>query len=63
LVTVALTEARIVSRRAGADIQDEGAVEAAIEVNAVSLYRERGTETFQALHVKATRQPGEASRR
>ena len=38
-----------------ADIRDEGAVDAAIAgaygvVNAVSLYREGGTETFQALH-------------
>ena len=41
-----------------ADINDEGAVAAAVAgaygvVNAVSLYRERGTETFHALHVKA----------
>ncbi len=41
-----------------ADINDEAAVAAAVAgaysvVNAVSLYRERGTETFPALHVKA----------
>ena len=41
-----------------ADIEDEDAVETAIAeaygvVNAVSLYLERGTETFQALHVRA----------
>ena len=41
-----------------ADINDEAAVAAAVDgaygvVNAVSLYRERGTETFHALHVKA----------
>ncbi len=37
-----------------ADINDEAAVaEAYGVVNAVSLYRERGTETFHALHVKA----------
>jgi uncharacterized protein YbjT (DUF2867 family) len=41
-----------------ADIKDEAAVAAAVDgaygvVNAVSLYRERGTETFHALHVKA----------
>jgi uncharacterized protein YbjT (DUF2867 family) len=41
-----------------ADINDEAAVEAAVAgaygvVNAVSLYLERGTETFHALHVKA----------
>ena len=41
-----------------ADINDEAAVAAAVAgaygvVNAVSLYRERGTETFHALHVKA----------
>ena len=41
-----------------ADIQDEDAVEAAVAgaygvVNAVSLYVERGTKTFQALHVRA----------
>ena len=44
-----------------ADIRDEGAVDAAIAgaygvVNTVSLYRERGTETFQALHVKGAGQ-------
>ena len=41
-----------------ADINDEAAVAAAVAgaygvVNAVSLYRERGTETFHGLHVKA----------
>lgn len=41
-----------------ADIAGEAAVAAAVDgaygvVNAVSLYRERGTETFHALHVKA----------
>ena len=41
-----------------ADIQDEDAVEAAVAgaygvVNALSLYVERGTETFHALHVRA----------
>ena len=41
-----------------ADINDEAAVAAAVAgaygvVNAVSLYLERGTETFHALHVKA----------
>jgi uncharacterized protein YbjT (DUF2867 family) len=41
-----------------ADISDEAAVAAAVAgahgvVNAVSLYREHGTETFHALHVKA----------
>jgi uncharacterized protein YbjT (DUF2867 family) len=41
-----------------ADINDEAAVAAAIAgaygaVNAVSLYRERGTEAFHTLHVKA----------
>ena len=44
-----------------ADIQDEDAVAAAVAgaygvVNAVSLYVERGTETFHALHVKAAKQ-------
>ena len=44
-----------------ADIQDEDAVEATVAgdhgvVRAVSLYLERGTETFQALHVKAAEQ-------
>ena len=58
--------ARIASRHpkdAGisADIRDESAVQTAIAgayrvVNAISLYRERGTETFQALHVKAAGQ-------
>jgi NADH dehydrogenase len=42
----------------GADINDEGQVAAAVAgaygaVNAVSLYRERGRETFHALHVGA----------
>jgi len=42
----------------GADINDEGQVAAAVAgaygvVNAVSLYRERGRETFDALHVGA----------
>ena len=41
-----------------ADIEDDDAVEAAVAgaygvVNAVSLYVERGTKTFQALHVRA----------
>jgi uncharacterized protein YbjT (DUF2867 family) len=41
-----------------ADINDEAAVAAAVAgaygvVNAVSLYLERGAETFHALHVKA----------
>jgi uncharacterized protein YbjT (DUF2867 family) len=41
-----------------ADINDEDAVAAAVAgaygvVNAVSLYRERGTETFHAVHVEA----------
>ena len=41
-----------------ADINDQAAVAAAVAgaygvVNAVSLYRERGTETFHAVHVKA----------
>lgn len=45
----------------GADIEDEDAVETAIAgaygvVNAVSLYLERGTKTFQALHVRAAGQ-------
>jgi uncharacterized protein YbjT (DUF2867 family) len=44
-----------------ADIEDEAAVETAIAgaygvVNAVSLYLERGTKTFQALHVRAAGQ-------
>jgi uncharacterized protein YbjT (DUF2867 family) len=43
------------------NIEDEDAVETAVAgaygvVNAVSLYLERGTETFQALHVKAAGQ-------
>jgi len=61
--------ARIASRHPGpskgsalqsirADIEDDDAVEAAVAgaygvVNAVSLYVERGTMTFQALHVRA----------
>ena len=41
-----------------ADINDEGVVAAAVAgaygvVNAVSLYRESGTETFHAIHVRA----------
>ena len=65
--------ARIASRHpegAGirADIRDEGAVDAAIAgaygvVNAVSLYRERGTETFQALHVKGAAQLASQAKR
>jgi uncharacterized protein YbjT (DUF2867 family) len=44
-----------------ADISDEGQVAAAVAgvygvVNAVSLYRERGRETFHALHVRAAEQ-------
>jgi len=64
--------ARIASRHpegAGirADIR-EGAVDAAITgaygvVNAVSLYREGGTETFQALHVKAAGQLASQAKR
>ena len=51
-----------------ADIRDEGAVDAAIAgaygvVNAVSLYRERGTGTFQALHVKAAEQLASQAKR
>ena len=51
-----------------ADIRDEGAVDAAIAgaygvVNAVSLYREGGTETFQALHVKGAEQLASQARR
>ena len=51
-----------------ADIRDEGAVDAAIAgvygvVNAVSLYREGGTETFQALHVKAAEQLASQAKR
>ena len=51
-----------------ADILDEGAVDAAIAgaygvVNAVSLYREGGTETFQALHVKAAEQLASQAKR
>src|SRR5258706_11181547 len=42
----------------GADINDEGQVAAAIAgsygvVNAISLYRERGRETFHSMHVRA----------
>src|SRR5258705_1960661 len=42
----------------GADINDEGQVAAAIAgsygvVNAISLYRERGRETFHPMHVRA----------
>ena len=42
----------------GADISDEGQVAAAVAgaygvVNAVGLYRERGRETFDALHMGA----------
>src|SRR5215471_18945813 len=42
----------------GADIRDRRSVETAVAgafgvVNAVSLYVERGTDTFQALHVAA----------
>jgi uncharacterized protein YbjT (DUF2867 family) len=65
--------ARIASRHpegAGirADIRDEGAVQAAIAgaygvVNAVSLYSESGTETFQALHVKAAGQLASQAKR
>jgi uncharacterized protein YbjT (DUF2867 family) len=65
--------ARIASRHpegAGirADIRDEGAIDAAIAgaygvVNAVSLYREGGTETFQALHVKAAGQLASQAKR
>jgi uncharacterized protein YbjT (DUF2867 family) len=51
-----------------ADIRDEGAVDAAIAgaygvVNAISLYREGGTETFQALHVKAAGQLASQAKR
>ena len=51
-----------------ADIRDEGAVDAAIAgaygvVNAVSLYCERGTETFQALHVKGAEQLASQAKR
>ena len=51
-----------------ADIRDEGAVDAAIAgaygvVNAVSLYREGGTETFQALHVKGAEQLASQAKR
>ena len=65
--------ARIASRHPGdagiqADIRDKGAVDAAIAgaygvVNAVSLYRERGTETFQALHVKGAGQLASQAKR
>ncbi len=65
--------ARIASRHpknAGlpADIRDEGAVQAAIAgaygvVNAVSLYGERGTETFHALHVRAAGQLASQAKR
>jgi len=65
--------ARIASRHTEgegirADIRDEGAVDAAIAgaygvVNAVSLYREGGTETFQALHVKAAGQLASQAKR
>ena len=62
--------ARIVSRRAWirADIQDKNAAEKAIAgaygvVNAVSLYRESGNGTFQALHVKAAEQLASQARR
>ncbi len=46
----------------GADIHDEDAVAAAIAgaygvVNAVSLYRERGTESFHGLHASSPAQP------
>ena len=61
---------RIVSRRSEirADIRDEGAVRAVIAdayavVNAVSLYRERGAETFQALHVRAAGQLASLAKR
>ena len=61
---------RIVSRRSEirADIRDEGPVKAAIVgayavVNAISLYRERGTETFQALHVRAAAQLASLAKR
>jgi len=45
----------------GADINDEDQVAAAVAgaygvVNAISLYRERGRETFHALHVRAAGQ-------
>jgi uncharacterized protein YbjT (DUF2867 family) len=65
--------ARIVSRHPtlqsiGADIRDEDAVEAQIAgaygvVNAVSLYRERGSETFDALHVRAAGRLASQARR
>jgi uncharacterized protein YbjT (DUF2867 family) len=50
------------------DIEDEDAVEMAIAgaygvVNAVSLYLERGTETFQTLHVQAAGQLARLAKR
>jgi uncharacterized protein YbjT (DUF2867 family) len=63
------TRVRVVSRRRGqaeddgieqiaADAHDEGAVEAAVAgadgvVNAISLYVERGSDTFHSVHVEA----------
>ena len=51
-----------------ADINDEAAVAATVAgaygvVNAVSLYRERGSETFHALHVKAAERLARHARR
>ena len=48
----------------GADIRERGSVETAVAgafgvVNAVSLYVERGTDTFQALHVAAAERVAE----
>ena len=71
--------ARIASRHPGrargsglqsirADIEDDDAVEAAVAgaygvVNAVSLYVERGTKTFQALHVRAAERVARLAKR
>ena len=70
---------RIVSRHPGqvegdrveriaADAHDERAVEAAVAgadgvVNAVSLYVERGSETFRSVHVEAAARVANAARR
>src|SRR5215813_4197215 len=52
----------------GADVRDRRSVETAVAgafgvVNAVSLYVERGTDTFQALHVAAAERVAEQARK
>jgi uncharacterized protein YbjT (DUF2867 family) len=54
--------------RIAADVHDERAVEAAVAgaegvVNAVSLYVERGSETFRSVHVEAATRVANAARR